>query len=190
MVYLLALRSKIFARLLRYRPTPQDLTEWMKNVGEIDRRIAGTELEAMIPKGAAGVGRSRAPSTRRLPPSSFYRVSKKVKAGGPQRDGRPCVRLALPPEYTHLAREREAFGQHVAGLPDSPAHGIAPDNYNSRRQITAVLTDALVTKLHGDPRSEHRLEWTEEERLDSAFLAGSADRRFCGLRLSSRIRSP
>ena len=45
---------KIFAHLLRYRPTPQDLTEWMKNMGEIDRRIAGTELEAMIPKGAAG----------------------------------------------------------------------------------------------------------------------------------------
>jgi hypothetical protein len=42
------------------------------------------------------------------------------------------------------------------------------------RQITAVLTDALVTKLHGDPRSEHRLEWTEEERLDSAFLVVSA----------------
>ena len=54
MVHLLALRSKIFARLLRYRPTPQDLVQWMKNMGEIDRRIAGTELEAMIPKGAAG----------------------------------------------------------------------------------------------------------------------------------------
>jgi energy-coupling factor transporter ATP-binding protein EcfA2 len=45
---------KIFAHLLRYRPTPQDLTAWMKNMEEIDRRIAGTELEAMIPKGAAG----------------------------------------------------------------------------------------------------------------------------------------
>ena len=45
---------KIFAHLLRYLPTPQDLTEWMKNMEEIDRRIAGTELEAMIPKGAAG----------------------------------------------------------------------------------------------------------------------------------------
>ena len=42
------------------------------------------------------------------------------------------------------------------------------------RQITAVLTDALATKLHGDPRSEYRLEWTEEERLDSAFLVVSA----------------
>ena len=42
------------------------------------------------------------------------------------------------------------------------------------QQITAVLTDALATKLHGDPRSEYRLEWTEEERLDSAFLVVSA----------------
>jgi len=45
---------KIFAHLLRYRPTPQDLTNWMKDVNELDKRIAGTELEAMIPKSAGG----------------------------------------------------------------------------------------------------------------------------------------
>jgi hypothetical protein len=45
---------KIFAHLLRYRPTPQDLTAWMKNMDEVDRRIKGTELEAMIPTSAAG----------------------------------------------------------------------------------------------------------------------------------------
>ncbi len=45
---------KIFAHLLRYRPTPQDLTAWMKNMDEVDRRIAGTELQAMIPTSAAG----------------------------------------------------------------------------------------------------------------------------------------
>jgi len=45
---------KIFAHLLRYRPTPQDLTAWMKNMDEVDRRIAGTELEAMIPTSAGG----------------------------------------------------------------------------------------------------------------------------------------
>ncbi len=45
---------KIFAHLLRYRPTPQELTLWMKNPDEIDRRIAGTELEAMIPRNAPG----------------------------------------------------------------------------------------------------------------------------------------
>jgi hypothetical protein len=45
---------KIFAHLLRYRPTPQDLTAWMKNMTEVDRRIAGTEFEAMMPTRAAG----------------------------------------------------------------------------------------------------------------------------------------
>lgn len=45
---------KIFAHLLRYRPTPQELTEWMRNMDELDKRLAGTELEAMIPKSAGG----------------------------------------------------------------------------------------------------------------------------------------
>lgn len=45
---------KIFAHLLRYRPTPQDLTAWMKDMNEVDRRIAGTELAAMVPVSAAG----------------------------------------------------------------------------------------------------------------------------------------
>ena len=44
---------KIFAHLLRYRPTPQDLTHWMRNIDEIDKRVLGTELEVMIRKTAA-----------------------------------------------------------------------------------------------------------------------------------------
>jgi type IV secretory pathway TraG/TraD family ATPase VirD4 len=42
--------QKIFAHMLRYRPTTQDLIAWMSNPDEIDRRVAGTELEAMIGK--------------------------------------------------------------------------------------------------------------------------------------------
>ena len=38
----------------------------------------------------------------------------------------------------------------------------------------AVLTDALATKLLGDTDSEFRLDWTEEQRLDSTFLLVSA----------------
>jgi type IV secretory pathway TraG/TraD family ATPase VirD4 len=44
--------QKIFAHLLKYRPTPQQLVEWMSNEAEIDCRVAGTELAAMIAKGA------------------------------------------------------------------------------------------------------------------------------------------
>jgi hypothetical protein len=44
---------KIFAHLLNLKPTPQELTYWMSNADEIDKRVEGTELAAMIDKGAA-----------------------------------------------------------------------------------------------------------------------------------------
>jgi len=36
------------------------------------------------------------------------------------------------------------------------------------------LTVALATKLRGNPDNEYRLEWTEEERVESWFLVVSA----------------
>jgi type IV secretory pathway TraG/TraD family ATPase VirD4 len=44
--------QKVFAHLLKYRPTPQQLVEWMCNEDEIDRRVEKTELAAMIAKDA------------------------------------------------------------------------------------------------------------------------------------------
>ncbi len=44
--------QKIFAHLLKYKPTPQELVKWMANEDEIDRRVAGTELASIIAKGA------------------------------------------------------------------------------------------------------------------------------------------
>ena len=44
---------KIFAHLINLRPTPEELTYWMANADEIDKRVAGTEMAAMIEKGAA-----------------------------------------------------------------------------------------------------------------------------------------
>ena len=44
--------QKIFAHLLKYRPSPQELVQWMSNEDEIDRRVEGTELAQMIAKGA------------------------------------------------------------------------------------------------------------------------------------------
>lgn len=44
---------KIFAHLLNLKPTPQELTYWMANADEIDKRVEGTELAAMIDKGGA-----------------------------------------------------------------------------------------------------------------------------------------
>ncbi|MDQ2843573.1 MAG: type IV secretion system DNA-binding domain-containing protein [Acidobacteriota bacterium] len=39
---------KIFAHLLTHRPTPQELTRWMCQPEEIDKRVAGTELASLI----------------------------------------------------------------------------------------------------------------------------------------------
>ena len=39
---------KIFAHLLNLKPTPEQLTGWLSNPGEIDRRVKGTEMAAMI----------------------------------------------------------------------------------------------------------------------------------------------
>ncbi len=44
--------QKLFAHLLTFGPTPQQLVEWMSNPDEIDRRVKGTELEQIIAKGA------------------------------------------------------------------------------------------------------------------------------------------
>jgi hypothetical protein len=44
--------QKIFAHLLTFGPTPQELVQWMANPDEIDRRVQNTEMAMMIAKGA------------------------------------------------------------------------------------------------------------------------------------------
>ena len=44
---------KIFAHLLNLKPTPEELTHWMCHAEEIDKRVEGTEMEAMIDRSAA-----------------------------------------------------------------------------------------------------------------------------------------
>jgi hypothetical protein len=44
--------QKIFAHLLTFGPNPEQLVAWLSNPAEIDQRVRGTEMEAMIAKGA------------------------------------------------------------------------------------------------------------------------------------------
>ncbi|AXC15987.1 IncF plasmid conjugative transfer protein TraD (plasmid) [Acidisarcina polymorpha] len=44
--------QKVFAHLMKYRPSPHELVAWMSNETEIDKRVAGTEIAAMIAKDA------------------------------------------------------------------------------------------------------------------------------------------
>jgi hypothetical protein len=43
---------KIFAHLLTYRPTPEQMSWWMCHEGEIDQRVKGTQYAAMLDKQA------------------------------------------------------------------------------------------------------------------------------------------
>lgn len=43
---------QILARLFEYEPTPAQLVSWLADQTEIDKRIKGTEMEAMLSKGA------------------------------------------------------------------------------------------------------------------------------------------
>jgi hypothetical protein len=42
------------AHLLTYKPSPQELAEWMSHDEEIDRRVRGTELASLIAPTAPG----------------------------------------------------------------------------------------------------------------------------------------
>ncbi len=44
---------RIFAHLVNLGPTPEQLTHWMCHAEQIDRRVRGTEMEAMIDARAA-----------------------------------------------------------------------------------------------------------------------------------------
>ena len=44
--------QKIFAHLLTFGPTPQQLVEWMSNPEEIDKRVQDTELASILAPGA------------------------------------------------------------------------------------------------------------------------------------------
>ena len=44
--------QKIFAHLLKYKPSPEELVAWMSDEKEIDARLAGTELANFAPKDA------------------------------------------------------------------------------------------------------------------------------------------
>ncbi len=96
--------QKIFAFLMAYGPTPDELVEWMSNPEEIDRRLKGTEHAHLIDPRAhqqrAGVLASLglvADSLRLLP-----KVERRKRIMDGYRMGREAARLDLP----HVASSR------------------------------------------------------------------------------------
>ena len=102
--------QKIFAHLLTYLPTPEELVKWMSDPAEIDRRVKGTEYWMLIdPKapqqrtGVLGSLNMSADSFRLLPKEDETSSAWTATSGPRSRRGwifitsRPTMREALRP---------------------------------------------------------------------------------------------
>ncbi|MGC2162266.1 MAG: type IV secretion system DNA-binding domain-containing protein [Silvibacterium sp.] len=135
--------QKIFAHLLTYGPSPQDLVNWMSNADEIDRRILGTEMAYMIAKGAQeqrnGVLASLglvADSLRMLPTRS---ESKAMWTA------------------TEWAEERKGW-VFITSQPTQRA---------ALRPLHSLWIDLLVMRLLNEPKPEQRRVWFVLDELAS-----------------------
>ncbi len=135
--------QKIFAHLLLDLPTPQQLIEWMSNPEEIDRRVRGTELAAMIdpsaPHQRSGVLGSLslvADSFRLLPKKSEAKTEWTAREWSEDRRGWLFL--------TSQASEREAL-----------------------RPLHSFWTDMLVLRLLSAPTKEQRRVWFVLDELAS-----------------------
>lgn len=136
--------QKIFAHLLTFGPTPQQLVEWMSNPKEIDSRVKGTELASIIEPGAqqqrAGVLASLgliADSLRMLPTKA--QANGKVWTAtqwAEKREGWIFI--------TSQATEREAL-----------------------RPLHSLWIDLLVLRLLSAPTPEQRPVWFVLDELAS-----------------------
>lgn len=136
--------QKIFAHLLTFGPTPQQLVEWMSNPDEIDARVQGTELASIIAPGAqqqrAGVLASLgliADSLRMLPTREQARGRTwSATEWSEKRDGWIFI--------TSKATEREAL-----------------------RPLHSLWIDLLVLRLLNAPTAEQRPVWFVLDELAS-----------------------
>jgi hypothetical protein len=135
--------QKIFAFLMAYGPTPDELVEWMSNPEEIDRRLKGTEHAHLIDSRAhqqrAGVLASLglvADSLRLLPKSTEGNGSWTATEWAEKRQGWIFL--------TSLPAEREAL-----------------------RPLQSLWIDWLVLRLLNEPKEAQRHVWFVIDELAS-----------------------
>ena len=73
----------------------------------------------------------------------------------------------------HSVPREAAFATLLGEISDEAVDFVVSCN-RAGRQIAAVLTGALATKLYGDPDRDYAFEWTDEEELDSEMVLASA----------------
>ena len=150
--------QKIFAHLLSYLPTPEDLINWMSDPAEIDRRVKGTEYWMLIdPKapqqrtGVLGSLNMSADSFRLLPKedetTSVWTATKwaETRRGWIFITSRPTMREALRP----------------LTLTWPPLYVFNSTSAHGRSFLAALRTASSLTLPVSLPHSSERCEWPE-----------------------------
>jgi type IV secretory pathway TraG/TraD family ATPase VirD4 len=135
--------QKIFAHLLTFGPSPQELVRWMSDPAEIDRRVENTELASILAKGAqqqrGGVLASLgliADSLRMLPTKEQATSTWTATEWAEKREGWIFI--------TSKAAEREAL-----------------------RPLHSLWIDLLVLRLLNTPEPNQRKVWFVLDELAS-----------------------
>jgi hypothetical protein len=135
--------QKIFAHLLTFGPTPQELIHWMSDPAEIDKRVANTELASILSKGAqqqrGGVLASLgliADSLRMLPTKAQAKSTWSATEWSEKREGWIFI--------TSKAAEREAL-----------------------RPLHSLWIDLLVLRLLNTPKPDQKPVWFVLDELAS-----------------------
>jgi type IV secretory pathway TraG/TraD family ATPase VirD4 len=135
--------QKIFAHLLTYGPSPQDLVQWMSNDEEIDRRVMGTEMAYMIAKGAQEQ-RNGVLASLGLVADSLRMVPTRAEA--------KSVWTA-----TEWAKERKGW-IFITSQPEQRA---------ALRPLHSLWIDLLVMRLLNQPKPEQKRVWFVLDELAS-----------------------
>ena len=135
--------QKIFAHLLTFGPTPQDLVEWMANPDEIDRRVQNTEMATMIAKGAQQQ-RNGVLASLGLIADSLRFLPKKEKS-------------ASHWSATEWAEERQGWIFLTS----------KPSEREALRPLHSLWIDLLVLRLLNEPKENQHAVWFVLDELAS-----------------------
>jgi len=135
--------QKIFAHLLQDLPTPQQLIEWMAHPEEIDRRVRGTELAALLDPTAAPQ-RAGVLASLSLVADSFRLLPRKEDA-----------------KFEWNARE---WSEERRGWVFITSH---PSEREALRPLHSLWIDMLVLRLLSAPKPKQHPVWFVLDELAS-----------------------
>ena len=141
--FFIEIPQQIFAHLLRYGPTPQELIQWMSDPKEIDHRVAGTEVANYIDR-----------------------------AAGPQRVGVLASLSKVAKSLRLLPQKGAGNGEWTATEWAETRQGwifitSLPAEREALRPLQSVWIDMLVLRLLNEPKAGQKRVWFVLDELAS-----------------------